>query len=967
MCVDSALLFLSRGLIRFKNCALNEACNDFENACRLSQSDSFVQSHSYFSFGCVLMAATEKKTITAKSGWSDHFFCDDSGGSGLIAPHGNVKPLMEKSHSCTAHGELSAPASVEVEVGQKKNQSLESVSPIRDNDDRLIFYGASDVDGISRAEIAFRKSILLDKTHIQAAVSLSDLLVEKGHPDEALVVLTECHREVIATLSVAKTGSNKNSVVAVSGGHAHDSSMAHSNGFRISNNSAFGKEASFCCVLDGSRFFLSKLTFRLCALLEKLRPHQYKVRIVEIVRASYDAGTSRIWNALPSALSEQKPARGSGIEENIQNFENLLDEGLGYDVAHWLLMAKLYLPSALRFAEILFRFRLQRPLWDDLKLLEDVGPEFAVFASSLHYQDIGEKRVGPSSRFFCSVLKEISICLAEIGARNACLRAVSCWKSLSKECPPDEIAQPEYTNGQVVDDFLIEGAAHHVAGLFEMALVMYDFASKRLSAAASSVPISPTHKMSGRTDIVGLKRPRDDRGDIDEDGSVAVLSPHVKAFKNEIENPFRRQSAIACNKSASLMELCRFQEARSTLKSALEVDPLNPHLLFNAGCLELLCGSPWDSVHHLKNALEVCSSDMVGDINNNLGLAFVALRKYNDAIDAFNAAIECNADAFSYQCNRAHALGLSGNLTDAEKVFRKLLAQSSDGLAQVGLSQVLISCGKYSESIRWAKTAISVLGMQNITLPVDMVTLVASAPTTGQSHNQVSQASMMPWSRTTVEDTKTILGAHLIQAECLLETNRHDEALDLYRKCVAVADDIFFKSGVSVSQLRSRAHCGCALAFMAKGSFLNEALGHVEMACQLDPENHVAWRTKGTVLFKLNCVQQAVEALERCISLNDKDPYAMYSMGEVLFSEKKFDEALKFFSNACTLFPSMALFRNYAGIALAKLGRQEEALATFAKSSSMDLSIQDFVVETALNHLKENSTVDALKWFKLYK
>lgn len=79
-------------------------------------------------------------------------------------------------------------------------------------------------------------------------------------------------------------------------------------------------------------------------------------------------------------------------------------------------------------------------------------------------------------------------------------------------------------------------------------------------------------------------------------------------------------------------------------------------------------------------------------------------------------------------------------------------------------------------------------------------------------------------------------------------------------------------------------------------------------------------------------VVEKVEEAERRFGTTVGDPVAYLELGNVAFNGKNYSEALSYYEQALTLNPKYANARNNRGVALHKLERHEEAIASYDKA-----------------------------------
>ena len=140
------------------------------------------------------------------------------------------------------------------------------------------------------------------------------------------------------------------------------------------------------------------------------------------------------------------------------------------------------------------------------------------------------------------------------------------------------------------------------------------------------------------------------------------------------------------------------------------------------------------------------------------------------------------------------------------------------------------------------------------------------------------------------------------------------------------------------------------IEYLWNGSY-ESAIDAFDRAVQIDPENYEAWVTKGRVLTYLGRYNESIQSCEKAIKIDSSRPevqtppllvkaYTLMAMGRYEDAEETYDRVTKLeqnFSsaeNAKFINAGFYLARGWRGkgIALAKLGRHDEALQAFDKA-----------------------------------
>ncbi len=105
---------------------------------------------------------------------------------------------------------------------------------------------------------------------------------------------------------------------------------------------------------------------------------------------------------------------------------------------------------------------------------------------------------------------------------------------------------------------------------------------------------------------------------------------------------------------------------------------------------------------------------------------------------------------------------------------------------------------------------------------------------------------------------------------------------------------------------------------------------------EINPNNGLAWNSKGWVLDNLGRFSEALAAIERALEINPSYDMAWNNKGWVLGKLGRFSEALAAYERALEIKPSYGLALSNKGEVLCKLGRPTEAVPTLDRAIELD-------------------------------
>lgn len=255
-----------------------------------------------------------------------------------------------------------------------------------------------------------------------------------------------------------------------------------------------------------------------------------------------------------------------------------------------------------------------------------------------------------------------------------------------------------------------------------------------------------------------------------------------------------------------------------------------------------------------------------------------------------------------------------GRFAEAERSCRAiLLQQPNDADAKHQLGVLCLQMGQIGEAVLWLKQAAESSGI-----------------------------SAMYWN-----DLAVALGA----------AQRHEDAVEAYRRCIAIEPRALQaygnlgrtlhglgRDGEAVAILKEavkrfpqsvEAHIELGVAQLALGK-LDDAVESQKAAIKLDPRQPAPYNNLGLALSLQGNDEQAIAHFEKALRVKPDFAAAATNLGNALSRLGRSLEAMRYFEQALRLLPgSAAAHNNFAG-ALADAGRFEEAVAQYRKAIALD-------------------------------
>lgn len=111
-----------------------------------------------------------------------------------------------------------------------------------------------------------------------------------------------------------------------------------------------------------------------------------------------------------------------------------------------------------------------------------------------------------------------------------------------------------------------------------------------------------------------------------------------------------------------------------------------------------------------------------------------------------------------------------------------------------------------------------------------------------------------------------------------------------------------------------------------------EAVPHLEQALRVDPDNADAHNNLALALLQLGRAREAIPHLEHALRINPDDADTHVNLGNALFQQGNVSEAFSQYQQAMRLNPNSPLAHADLGVALEKMGRNPEAIEQYRQA-----------------------------------
>ncbi|MCX6674748.1 MAG: tetratricopeptide repeat protein [Methanothrix sp.] len=323
----------------------------------------------------------------------------------------------------------------------------------------------------------------------------------------------------------------------------------------------------------------------------------------------------------------------------------------------------------------------------------------------------------------------------------------------------------------------------------------------------------------------------------------------------------------------------------------------------------------------------------------NKGVALTSLGRYDEALQAYDRALEMDSQMVGAWHNKGHALNSLGRYDEALQAYDKAIQIDPKlEMAWSNKGSVLDSLGKYDEAIKAYNVAIKL------------------NPNYSDAWNNKGYA---------LEKLGKYEEAVIACDKAIEIDPQNTEAWN--NKCKALNGQGKYYEAVKICDLAIQINAQNAGAWGNKGIALhglgqdNEAINCFDKVLEIDPLDVNGWYSKGTVLMNLGKSNEAIQALDKATELDANHSNAWNNKGLAFADLGRYDDAIRSYDRAIEINPHHADAWLNKGSALLKLGRYNEAMQ--ACNWAIEINPQDFQawqnIGLALKAQGRNSEADA--------
>ncbi|OLT58389.1 serine/threonine-protein kinase [Moorena bouillonii] len=339
----------------------------------------------------------------------------------------------------------------------------------------------------------------------------------------------------------------------------------------------------------------------------------------------------------------------------------------------------------------------------------------------------------------------------------------------------------------------------------------------------------------------------------------------------------------------------------------------------------------------------------------NQGETFLELKRYEQALDAYNRAVEIRGEYAPAWQGQGKTLFALKYYEEALNAYDQAIQIEPDySAAWKGRGKTLEQLERYDAAIKAFNSALELQ-------PNDLDAWISLGNVQVKSKNyydaiasfdkalKLKPDSYQAWYR------RGWALHNLRQYKAAVQS--YDRALD-YKPNSAEA---WYQRGNDLSNLQKYKDAAKSYqqavqfqpnfyqAWYSWGNTLNklrkyqEALGSFEQAVKLQPNSYQAWYSRGWTLHQVQRYEDALEAYDKAIKLKSKPYQAWYSRGNTFYKLERYKDAIASYQQAVNYKPDYSQAWYSLGNALVKVNQYKKAIAAYDKAVRYQPNYRDAI------------------------
>jgi tetratricopeptide (TPR) repeat protein len=363
--------------------------------------------------------------------------------------------------------------------------------------------------------------------------------------------------------------------------------------------------------------------------------------------------------------------------------------------------------------------------------------------------------------------------------------------------------------------------------------------------------------------------------------AISILQELVEDFPKNVRINISLARALRGNN--------KYADAAEVIKKALEDDPNHYRLNYELAELLALLGERQEAIEHFLRLRDMSESDQrINAIEINLALLYQRTKKFDKAVELFQAVIRKSPDDEIAKLRLVYALKDAGQLQEAlslsEQLWEGSIAQTYE--KQPNKTYLVVAHAQMLSADNQLEKAVALLNNQiaQSSSPEELYLAASQLYTDHEDHKEAERMIREGMFRfPDSEKMQFQMGAVYEEQGKLEETE-------------AVFQGILKKHPQHAGVLN---YLGYMLA--DRGLRLLEALDYINKAVEIEPHNGAYLDSLGWVYFKLNQLELAETNLLLALRVNDNDPTIYDHLGDLYSKLKQYDRARTYYRQSISL------------------------------------------------------------------
>ena len=360
-------------------------------------------------------------------------------------------------------------------------------------------------------------------------------------------------------------------------------------------------------------------------------------------------------------------------------------------------------------------------------------------------------------------------------------------------------------------------------------------------------------------------------------------------------------------------------------------------------------GAAYLRLNQLDRALDmfdrtIQADPTMADAYNAKGVVLTKQRKYPEALELFNKALEINANDAGYRINIAMAYHLQGRKDDAQRLYKEAVSINRE------FAGVLDFLGRASDAVRAAAPAVDPIQKAAAQKAYDDGAAFLRLNRTDRAVESFDRALSLDPNNAEAFNAKGVIAT---------KQRNYQNAIDLYNKAVQINPN------------NAGYHANLAIAYHLLGR-KDDAVREYARAVQIDSNYNgqldaitggkplpsigapVVSTTitpiqkmtaekaydDGAAFLRLNAIDKAIEAFDRSLSFDPNNAEAYNAKGVIATKKRNYQDAIGLYNKAIQNDPQNGGYHINLAIAYHLLGRKEDALKAYQKAVQLDSQFQ---------------------------